>query len=71
MKSDVGRLLMIAGLLAFLLGAGLSIAGKLPWLGRLPGDIVIQRRGFTVYLPFGTCVILSLLLTLLFWFFRR
>jgi hypothetical protein len=71
MKSDVGKLLMIAGLLVFLLGAGLSVAGKLPWLGRLPGDVVIQRRSFTVVLPFGTCVVLSLLLTLLFGFFRR
>ncbi len=59
------------------LGAILLIAGLLwPWLtrlglGRLPGDIVIEREGLRIYLPIATCILISLILTAILWIFRR
>ena len=64
------RTLILVGLL-------IAAAGLLwPWitrlgLGRLPGDIVIQRDGFTFYFPITTCVVVSLVVTLVLWLFRR
>ncbi len=62
---------MLFGAAIFALGALLALSGKLPWLGRLPGDIVIERGDFRFYFPLATCLLLSLLLSALFWFFRR
>lgn len=59
------------------LGVALIIAGLLwPWLGklplgRLPGDIAVRREQFSLFLPITSMVLLSLLLSLLFWLFRR
>ncbi|MCC7241821.1 MAG: DUF2905 domain-containing protein, partial [Acidobacteria bacterium] len=44
---------------------------KLPWLGRLPGDFVIERENFRLYFPLGTSIVVSVILTLLAWLFRR
>lgn len=68
---DLGRLLMIAGGVLFTLGLVLTLAGRLPWLGRLPGDIVLERGPVTFYFPLATSIIVSVALTLLFWLFRR
>jgi Protein of unknown function (DUF2905) len=67
----LGRPFLIAG--AVLLGVGLllTFTEKIPGLGRLPGDIVWRRGNFTFYFPLATCIIVSLVLTLLFRFFRR
>jgi hypothetical protein len=69
--NDVGRALIVVGIALVVLGVALAFAGRLPWLGRLPGDIVIRRGGFTFYLPLGTCLLLSLVLTFLFSLWRR
>lgn len=62
------KTLIGAGLLIAAIGVALLLIGnKLPWLGRLPGDIVIKRENFTVYFPLATSIIVSLALTLLFW----
>jgi membrane protein implicated in regulation of membrane protease activity len=68
---DLGRFLMIAGGVLFAVGLLLTLAGRLPWLGRLPGDIVIERGPVTFYFPLATSIIVSVALTLLFWLFRR
>lgn len=68
---DLGRVLMIAGGALFAVGLLLTLAGRLPWLGRLPGDVVIERGPVTFYFPLATSIIVSLVLTLLFWLFRR
>jgi hypothetical protein len=47
------------------------ISGKIPWIGRLPGDIIVQKKSFTFYLPIATSILLSLLITLIFWFIGR
>jgi hypothetical protein len=63
-----GSLMVLLGLL--LLAAG-QFSGKVPWLGRLPGDIYIQRGNWTFYFPLVTCLVLSIVLTLLFSLFGR
>lgn len=69
--AEFGKTLMIVGSLLLLVGALLTFGGKLPWVGRLPGDIFIQRDNFTFYFPLATSLLLSVLLSLLFLFFRR
>ena len=71
----LGKMLLLFGLLMVLLGLVLLVAGhfsgKVPWLGRLPGDISIQRGTWTFYFPLATCLIISVVLTLLFSLFSR
>ncbi len=70
--SHLGRLLVVVGLAIAGMGLLLTLGGKLPWFGRLPGDIVIQRKNFTFYFPVVTCIVISILLSfLLNIFFRR
>jgi hypothetical protein len=65
------RTLIYVGVLLVVVGVILSLAGRLPWLGNLPGDITVQRGRFTFYFPITTCIILSLLISLVLYFFRR
>jgi len=66
----LGRVLMLVGALVFLLGAALTLLGRTP-IGRLPGDIVVERGNFTVYFPIVTSILLSLILSGLLWLLRR
>lgn len=67
----MGRILIVVGLLIAVVGILVLFVGRIPFLGRLPGDFVIQRRQFTFYFPIATCVVLSLLLTLVLYLFGR
>jgi len=73
--SDLGKLLIGLGLVLVVVGAvvllGGNLAGKAPWLGRLPGDIRIERENWSFSFPIVTCLIISLILTLLFALFGR
>jgi hypothetical protein len=69
--SDIGKLLVIFGLVIAAVGALLVIAGRIPWVGRLPGDIYIQRGNWTFYFPLATSLLLSVVLTLIFWLIGR
>jgi hypothetical protein len=62
--AGLGRLLILAGLGLAAVGVVLILAGRVPFLGRLPGDIVIQRDSWTLYFPLATMLLLSLVLTL-------
>jgi hypothetical protein len=66
----LGRVLMVTGAVLFVAGLFLSLTGRTP-LGRLPGDVVVQRPNFTFYFPIVTSIVLSLILSALFWLFRR
>lgn len=68
---QIGKLLVITGIVIAAVGGLLMLSGKVPWLGRLPGDIMIQKKNFTFYFPLATSIILSLLLTLIFWIIGR
>lgn len=67
----IGKFLIILGIIIVAVGGVLLFSGKIPWLGRLPGDIIIQKRNFTFYFPLATSILLSLILTLFFWLFNR
>jgi hypothetical protein len=60
----LGRGLVILGIVFALVGCVLWLAPQVPFLGKLPGDIRIERPGFRLYFPVTTCVLLSLVLTL-------
>lgn len=64
------RLLITIGILILVLGLLWPWLGKLP-LGRLPGDILIEREGLRLYLPITTMLLISALITLVLWFLRR
>jgi len=67
---EIGKTLIVIGIV--LIGAGLLwLAGSRLGLGRLPGDIVIERENFRLYLPLGTCLLLSVLLSAVFWIIGR
>jgi hypothetical protein len=68
---SLGRVLIFFGLLLVLLGVIFTVGGKIPWLGQLPGDIHIQKERFTFYFPLTTCLLISLILTLVLYLFRR
>jgi hypothetical protein len=68
----LGRLLITAGVVLVIVGLLVSFAGRLPFrLGRLPGDIHIEGKHSSFYFPLATCILLSLLLSLVMWIFRR
>ena len=69
--TNPGKLLIILGLTLAAAGLLLTFAGRIPLIGKLPGDLRIERENFTFYFPLGSCLLLSLLLSLIFWLFRR
>jgi len=69
--SDLARFLIIIGVILVVVGLALLLLPKIPGLGRLPGDIVIKRENFTFYFPLGTSILISVILSLIFWLFRR
>ena len=68
---SLGKVLIIIGLAIAGIGVLLVLAPKIPWLGKLPGDILIRKDNFRFYFPLATCLIISLILTILFYLFRR
>jgi hypothetical protein len=71
MGNDLGKLLIITGLVLTGIGLLMTLGNKFNFLGRLPGDIRIARENFTFFFPLGSCLLISLLLSLIFWLFRR
>ncbi|MEJ2471648.1 MAG: DUF2905 domain-containing protein [Desulfuromonadales bacterium] len=71
MDQNLGKTLIVIGLLLLGIGLFLTWGGKLNFLGKLPGDIRIERDNFTFFFPLGTCLLISALLSLIFWIFRR
>jgi ribose/xylose/arabinose/galactoside ABC-type transport system permease subunit len=69
--SDFARILIVLGVLLVLVGLALLLVPKSPGLGKLPGDIIIKRENFTFYFPLGTCILISVILSLILWLFRR
>lgn len=69
--NELGKFLVIAGLLVAAIGALLWSGIGRGWTGRLPGDLHFTRGNFSFYFPIVTCVIISMLLTLVMWLFRK
>ena len=66
-----GKLLIIAGLLIALVGVVITFGPKVPYLGKLPGDFHIKRDNFSFYFPLTSCLLISLLVSLLLWLFKK
>jgi uncharacterized membrane protein YkgB len=67
----LGKLLILVGALIVIIGLLLLVGEKIPWAGKLPGDILIKRERFTFYFPLATSILISIILTLLFTLFRK
>jgi hypothetical protein len=69
--NPVAKILIFAGAALIVLGLLWQVGGKHLPLGRLPGDIAIERENFRFYFPIGTCILVSLILTLIFYVIQR
>ena len=69
--SNLGRFFIIIGLIIAGIGFALIFAGKIPWLGRLPGDFFFRGKNFSFYFPLTTGILISVILTLIHWFINR
>ena len=71
MYSQLGKALVILGVVVIVVGLLLWFADKIPFLGKLPGDITIKKENLRIYIPIATMVILSILMTIILNLFRR
>ena len=67
----LGKLLILIGVFIIAIGVLLLIGEKIPWIGKLPGDIIIKKEKFTFYFPITTSIVISIVLTSLFALFRK
>ena len=68
---SIGRLFILIGIVFIGMGLIFVMKGHIPWLGRLPGDIAVKHENFSFYFPLTTCLFVSLILSLVFYLFRR
>lgn len=68
---QVGKAVLLAGAALVVLGGLLLVLGKVPFLGKLPGDIRVERENFSFYFPVVTCLVFSIFVSLAFWAFSR
>jgi formate hydrogenlyase subunit 3/multisubunit Na+/H+ antiporter MnhD subunit len=68
---ELGKTLIVLGITIVVLGVLFTFGGRIPWLGNLPGDIHIQRDRFSFYFPITTCIVISAVISLVLYFFRR
>lgn len=69
--SHLGKWLIVLGLVIVAAGVTISLAPKIPWLGRLPGDIFIRKENYSLYFPLATCILLSAIISLILWLLKR
>ena len=67
----LGKVLVVLGVVLVATGAFLLLGGRPDWIGRLPGDITVRRENFTFHFPVVSCLVASVVLSLLLWFFRK
>jgi hypothetical protein len=68
---EIGRALIIFGIILIGIGLFLTFFNRIPYVGKLPGDIYIQKKNFTFYFPLATSVLLSVILSVIFWLWSR
>jgi len=71
MEIDFGKLVILIGFVFIITGIFILLVGKVPLIGKLPGDIYIRRDNFTLFFPIATCIIISIILSLIFWLFNK
>ncbi|OGX15348.1 MAG: hypothetical protein A2166_04405 [Omnitrophica WOR_2 bacterium RBG_13_41_10] len=68
---EIGKTLIIFGIILLGVGLFLTFFQRIPFLGKLPGDILIQKKNFSFYFPIMTSLLVSIILSLIFWIFSR
>jgi len=68
---SLGKALITSGIVLVIMGVVVKLSEKIPWIGQLPGDIIIKRDNVTFYFPLATCLLASLILSLVLYLFRR
>ncbi len=71
MMPSMGKMFIILGVVLVVVGLAFTYGPKIPWLGKLPGDISIKKDNFSFYFPITTSIIISIILTILFSIFRK
>ena len=69
--SDLGKIMIVIGIVIAVAGVLIVAGGKIPWFGRLPGDFTIRGENYAIYIPLATSILISVVLSLIFWFFGR
>jgi ribose/xylose/arabinose/galactoside ABC-type transport system permease subunit len=69
--TDIAKLVITVGILVTLVGVALLLVGRVPWLGRLPGDVYVERGNWRFYFPLATSLLVSVVLSLLVWLLGR
>ncbi len=69
--TGIGKMLVILGVLLVIVGLGFMFLDRIPYIGRLPGDIYIKRERFSFYFPLTTSIVVSIILSLIFYLFRK
>lgn len=67
----VGKSLILIGIGLIIVGIFFVLGARFSWFGRLPGDIIVQRKNFTFYFPIATCILISIVLSFIFFLFFR
>lgn len=68
---SVAKVIIFAGVIITVIGVLFLFTDKIPWLGKLPGDVYIQRKNFSFYFPITTCIIISILVSIIFYFIAK
>ncbi|MGD0336965.1 MAG: DUF2905 domain-containing protein [Candidatus Omnitrophota bacterium] len=68
---EIGKTLIIFGVVLIGVGLLLTFFNKVPFLGKLPGDILVEKNNFTFYFPLATSILISIILSLIFWIWSR
>ncbi|MGE5400704.1 MAG: DUF2905 domain-containing protein [Ignavibacteriales bacterium] len=71
MFQPIAKLLIFAGVVLVVFGVILLFAGKIPFFGKLPGDFYIQKKNFVVYIPLATSILLSIIISVILYLFRK
>ena len=71
MMPSTGKMLIVLGIILVVIGLAFAYGPKIPWLGKLPGDISIKKDNFSFYFPITTSIIISVILTILFSIFKK
>jgi uncharacterized protein HemY len=66
-----GKTLILLGVILVIVGLFFSLGGRVPWLGHLPGDIYVQRERYSFYFPLTTCIVISVIISIVLYLLRR
>ncbi len=69
--AEYGKILIVIGFLLVILGFVFIIVNKVPFIDRLPGDIVVERKNYSFYFPVTTCILISIVISFILWFFSK